>query len=381
MSAMLYATHARVDLDAIGDNLAGIRAAVGPDRAILMAVKANAYGHGAVPVSKAATRPGLADWLGVATVPEGIELREAGLTVPILKLSHCFPDELDAAVAADLTLALVDVDGADAAQAVASRRECRDPVAVHLKVDTGMGRIGVATDGAAALAAHVESFCPRLRLDGIFTHLPASDSPAQDDFTSAQIGRFHDTTAAVEAEIGRPVRYVHAANSGGVLAHPSSWGTMVRPGIMTYGYYPDPATPRTIPLRPAVSWHTRVSFLKRVEPGTTVGYGRTWSPTEPTWVATMPVGYADGFDRHLSNRGTVLVGGAAYPVVGRVCMDQAMFAVGPEPVVAVGDDVVLLGQSGSVSYTAADMAGDLGTISYEVTCSLAPRVTRTYVGG
>ncbi|WP_168581559.1 alanine racemase [Gephyromycinifex aptenodytis] len=375
---MLYKTHARVDLEAIRHNLRGIRAAVGASRKVLMAVKANAYGHGAVPVCRAVEAAGLADWFGVATVPEAIELRRGGIHAPILKLSHAFDDELDAAIAAEVTLSLVSEPTALAAEAAAARMG-GTPVPVHLKIDTGMGRIGVAPQDAAAVARLIESECPHLHLQGIFTHFPASDTPEQAEFTANQIARFAASLEQVQAAIGREVELVHAANSGGVLAHEESWFTMVRPGIMAYGYYPDESTPRTIDLQPALTWATQVSFLKRVEAGTSVGYGRTWAPRRPTWIATIPVGYADGFDRHLSNRGQVLIGGRAYPVVGRVCMDQTMIDVGADPQVQVGDEAVLLGVSGSQRYTAQDMAQDLGTISYEITCSLAPRVRRLYI--
>lgn len=373
---MLYATHARIHLDAIRHNLSGIRTAVG-DAQVLMAVKANAYGHGAVEVARDVEAAGLVDRFGVATVPEGIELREAGVRLPILKLSHAFAEEIDAALAHDLELAVVNESGIDE---VAAAAEARGVTArVHLKLDTGMGRIGAPVEAAADLAARIEA-SPLLHLLGVFTHFPASDMPAQDEFTHGQIDRLTSAAQAIEARIGRGVELVHMANSGGVLGHPEARGTMVRPGIMTYGYYPDATTPRTIDLRPAITWATRVSFLKRVKAGETVGYGRTWTAPADTWIATMPVGYADGYDRHLSNAGTVLVGGRRYPVVGRVCMDQAMFDAGPTPSVNVGDEVVLLGTSGQESYTADDMAAQLGTISYEITCAIAPRVTRVYTG-
>ncbi|GAB49066.1 alanine racemase [Mobilicoccus pelagius] len=375
---MLYQTHLRVHLDAIRHNLAGIREAVGPDVAVLLAVKSNGYGHGAVEVARDVERAGLVDRFGVATVPEGIELRGAGVRSPILKLSHAFPEEIDAALAHDLELAVVDAAGADAVAEAALARGVVAPV--HLKIDTGMGRIGTTPDTAPELAVRIED-SPHLHLLGAFTHFPTSDTPAEDAFTDGQIATFTRAVADVQARLGRCLELVHMANSGGVLAHPEAWGTMVRPGIMAYGYYPDATTPRTIDLRPAITWATRISFLKQVPSGGTVGYGRTWAAPRDTWVATIPVGYGDGFDRHLSNVGTVLVGGRRYPIVGSVCMDQSMIDVGPEPVVAVGDEVVLLGRSGELEYTADDMAELLGTISYEVTCAIAPRVARVHIGG
>ena len=373
-----YSTRAQVSLAAIRWNLAGVRARVGPDRLVLMAVKANAYGHGAVPVSRMLERTGAADWLGVATVPEGMELRAAGVTLPILKLSPVFAEEAADAVAADLRLTVADARDVGILRRAA--RAAGRPAVVHLKVDTGMGRVGVPPEGAAGLGRAVADAAPDLRLEGVFTHLPASDSPDQDAFTSEQLARFARCVAGIQAELGRRVELVHAANSGGVLAHEASWLSMVRPGIMTYGYRPDPSTPATVPLTPALRWTSRVSFVKQVAAGTAIGYGRTWVAARDTWIGTVPIGYGDGFSRALSSRGRFIVGGTAYPVVGRVCMDQTMFDVGPQPSVRVGDQVTVLGTDGEASYWADDMAADLGTIPYEITCRIDRRVTRSYDG-
>lgn len=370
---MQYATHARVHLDHIVANLEAIRARVG-DAAVLLAIKADAYGHGAVAVGRAVEKAGAADWLGVATVPEGVQLREAGIALPILKLSQAFDEELPAAVGARLVLTVVDDETATAADRAAAAQQT--VVDVQIKVDTGMRRIGVEPDGAAALARLAEEL-PHVRLTGIFTHLPASDDPAQDAFTESQLVTFERVVDEVTAAIGRRLPWVHAANSGGVLAHPRSWGTMVRPGVMAYGHYPDPATPRTVDLLPGLSLLSKVSFVKRVRAGETVGYGRSWTAPRETTIATVPIGYADGFSRLNSNRGTLLVGGRRYPVVGRVCMDQSMVDVGDDEV-RVGDEVVAIGSQGAESVTATDVAQLMGTIPYEVTCLITPRVTRFY---
>ena len=370
---MLYATHAQVHLDHIVANLRAVRERVG-DRAVLLAIKGDAYGHGAVPVAQAVTEAGAADWFGVATVPEGVELREAGITAPILKLSHALDEELDTAVRAGLVLTVVSADTVVAAEraAAAAGVTCE----VHLKVDTGMRRIGVQPMAAAAVARLADNQ-PHLALTGIFTHLPASDDPAQDEFTSSQLRTFARVVDQVSTAIGRTLPYVHAANSGGVLAHPDSWGTMVRPGIIAYGHYPDPATPRTVDLLPGLTLASRVSFVKRVRAGETVSYGRTWTAPVDTTIATVPIGYADGFSRLNSNRGHLLVNGRRYPVAGRVCMDQTMVDVGDDPV-AVGDEVVAIGTQGGEEITATEVAGVMGTIPYEVTCLLTHRVTRLY---
>lgn len=373
----LYATTATTRLGHVRANLEAIRARVG-GRVVLAAVKANAYGHGAVAVARMIEATGCADWLGVATVPEALELREAGVRLPILKLSHAASDaEVAACVGSDVDLAVVDAATIDAV-AAAARRLGRT-ASVHLKVDTGMRRIGCAPADAAALARRADE--AGLRLRGIFSHLPVSDTEDGRAFTEAQIEVFRGAVAAVEGARG-PVELVHLANSGAVLMHPEAWFTMVRPGVMVYGSYPDPATERTVPLLPGLEWRTAVAFVQRVAAGETVGYGRTWTAPTDRWVATIPVGYADGYSRLLSNRGRVLIGGASYPVAGRVCMDQCMVDLGPadaDAPVAVGDEVVLVGRSGDEEVTVAEIAELMSTIAYEVTCLVGGRVTREYV--
>jgi alanine racemase len=373
---MLYQTHAVIHLDNIRANLLAIREAVGPDRKILIAVKANAYGHGAVAVSRLAEAAGI-DWLGVATVPEAIQLREAGIRLPILKLSPAFPEEMQAAVRAALTLAVCDRANAEALQAVCAAMDTETPV--HMVIDTGMSRIGVQPAEAAEFAAFLAGHCPRLRVQGVFTHLPVSDA-ADPAYTRAQVQRFRAAVAQAEARLGRPFELVHCSNSGAVLGHPDAWLDLVRPGIMIYGFYPDAGTPRSIPLLPGLSFHTRVSFLKRIKAGAQVGYGLTWTAGADTWIATLPVGYADGFNRLFSNRGRVLINGRSYPVVGRVCMDQCMVDLGPETTVQVGDRAVLIGRSGDLEITVDEWAKALGTITYEVTCQINSRVERVYQG-
>jgi alanine racemase len=373
---MLYQTHALIHLDHIRYNIEGIRRAVGNDRKILIAVKANAYGHGAIEVSRLAERIGV-DWLGVATVPEGLEIRNAGIHLPILKLSPAFPEEMDAAVRNQITLTVASQENVNELQTVSSAAGAITPV--HLKIDTGMGRIGVTPEEAPALALHIKNHCPNLRLQGIFTHFPVSDD-ADPSYTTGQIARFKVVVEEIHTALGRKVELVHASNSGAVLGHESARFDLVRPGIMIYGYYPDSGTPRSIALKPGLSFLTRVSFLKKVRAGTSIGYGRTWFAPEDTWIATIPAGYADGFNRLFSNKGRVLVNGRSYPIVGRVCMDQSMVNLGPETDVKVGDEVVLMGKSGDEEITCDEWAQKLGTITYEVTCQINSRVERVYRG-
>lgn len=365
-------TLATTRLDHIASNLAAIRAHVGPRR-VMVSVKADAYGHGAVEVSRHLQQTGLADQFGVATVSEGVELRRAGITGPILKLSVARGPEVAVAAAHDLALVVVD-EASIRETGEAGQAERRD-VEVHLKIDTGMRRIGCEPEDASRLAALI-SQTPGVRLVGVMSHLPVSDDPEGSDFTASQIARFRDLASALEAEHGQLTK--HLANSGGILAHPDSWFDLVRPGVMAYGNYPDPQTPRTVPLLPGLEWRSRVTFVKRIRAGETVGYGRAWVAASDTWVATVAVGYGDGYSRLLSNRGRMLVNGRSYPIAGRVSMDQTMIDLGPEPLVSVGDEVVLLGRSGDEVITAAELAELEGTISYEVTCAVGRRVAREY---
>ncbi len=208
------------------------------------------------------------------------------------------------------------------------------------------------------------------------SHLPVADVPEGADFTADEIARFRELAATLEAEHGPLVK--HLANSGGVLAHPDSWLDLVRPGVMAYGSYPDAHTPRTVGLLPGLEWRAPVTFVKRVRAGESVGYGRTWTAPADTWLATVAIGYGDGYSRSLSSRGRMLANGRSYPIAGRVSMDQTMIDLGPEPALAVGDEVVLIGRSGDEEITAAELAELQGTISYEVTCAIGARVAREH---
>ncbi len=371
---MLYQTHARIHLGNIHANIEGIRKAVGSSRKILIAVKANAYGHGAVEVSRMAEQAGV-DWLGVATVPEGIQLREAGIGLPILKFNPAFPEEMESAVRHDLTLTVCERENISELQGVCSSNALTTKV--HLKVDTGMGRIGVAQSEAANLARFITTDCPNLYLEGVFTHLPVSES-SDSDYTKEQINGFQLVIDSIEKAIGSKIPLVHCANSGAVLDYPEGWFDMVRPGIMIYGFYPGKRSSHSIDLKPGLSFYTRVSFLKKVSQGTSIGYGRTWIAPEDTWIATIPAGYADGFNRLFSNTGRVLINGQSYPIVGRVCMDQSMINLGSQTTVLVGDEVVLIGSSGNEEISAYEWAEKLNTITYEVTSQINHRVPRIF---
>lgn len=375
IDCMLYATHALVDLNRLGENARAIRHRVGK-RALLVPVKANAYGHGAVEVAGYLQQNGLADYLAVATTPEALSLRDAGITLPILRLSPAFDEELRALSDARVSITVVDEVSAERA----ARAGFAAPV--HLAIDTGMHRIGCRPGQALRVAQKITDL--GLNLEGIFTHLPVSDVESGREYTASQLRVFNDAARGIQQarrDAGlAPIKYVHSANSGAVLGHDLGGINLVRPGILFYGYYPDATSPKTVEVRPALELKSRVSALRRISDGQTVSYGRTWAASGERWIATVPVGYADGYSRLLSNRGRMLSGGVSYPIAGRVCMDQTMFDLGvaDESPLSVGDEVTLLGADGSEKITADEIADQTSTISYEVLASISPRVPRVY---
>jgi len=368
-------TRAEVDLSAIRDNIRLIRERVGPAVKIIPAVKADGYGHGAVEASGACLDGG-ADALAVANVDEGIQLREAGfswLDVPILILGCSEPAVAGEIVRYDIASTCCDLEFANALSGAAYSQE--KIASVHIKVDTGMGRIGVAAEEAVEFAAKVAAM-PALSVDGVFTHFPCSDE-ADRLYTSAQIARFAKVISDIRALGGKPF-LAHASNSGAILAYPEADLDAVRPGIMTYGSYPSPEVARSIAIREALTLRTRIVFVKEVEAGATVSYGRTHTLKRHSRVATLPIGYGDGYPRLLSNKGEVAVRGARVPIIGRVCMDQCLADVTDVPGVQVGDEVVLYG--GGYDYlSVSTVAEKVGTISYELLCNISKRVPRVYV--
>lgn len=365
-------TVAEIDLDAIAFNFWQVRRLVGPRVKVCPAVKADGYGHGAVEVSRAVLAAG-ADMLGVAGVEEAVELRQAGIDAPILLLQCVLADQIPELVAASLTATVCDSSFAAelSQQASAAGKRAK----VHIKVDTGMGRIGVQQQGAVDFALALSKM-PGLEIEGIFTHFPSAD---EDDlsFTHRQVREFEEITRAVEA-VGVRVPIRHAANSAAILNVPESYFDMVRPGIMLYGLGGSKAG---VGLRQSMTLKTKIVFLKELPPGRTVSYGRTFTTTAPTLVATIPIGYADGYNRLLSNKGTALVRGRRVPVIGRVCMDQTMLDVTDVPDVSVGDEVVLYGSQGGEHISIDEIAELLWTIPYEVVCAVSKRVPRVCAHG
>lgn len=369
-------TVAIVDLSALEHNFKEVSKRVG-GRAVLAVVKAEAYGHGAVAVSRHLVGLG-ADMLGVALVEEGAELREAGIDVPILVMGAVFPEQADEIVRLGLS-PVVYTDGLARALSSAADARRRD-VQVHVKIDTGMGRIGLMPESALDFISRIWEY-PRLCVAGLMTHFADADLKDK-EFALCQIERFEGLIDALDHK-GLSVPLRHAANSAAVLEFGRGLFNMVRPGLMLYGCNPleSGSSGREADLRPVMSLVTRIAFIKKVGPGTPISYGRTFVTKRESLIATIPIGYADGYSRSLSNKGEALVGGRRVPVVGRVCMDMTMIDVTDVPGVAEGDEAVLMGSQGNERITAEEIAAKTGTIPYEVLCGISSRVPRVYVQG
>ncbi len=362
-----------VDLDVLGGNLRAIRARVGVP--VMAIVKANAYGHGLVPVAHHLQAQGV-EQLGVAFVEEGMALRRAGITVPILVLGGILGRQVGQLIQHDLEITVSSLDKLRKVEAAAERLGRK--AVIHLKIDTGMERIGVHSYSCGPMieAAVASTWCT---VKGVYSHLACADDPTS-AMTALQLERFLEACAHFE-RIGAPMPIRHLANSGGVLHYPETWLDMVRPGIMLYGVLPDPDAHRTVDVKPALSLISQVVYFKTVLAGHPVGYGATWAPPRDTHIVTVPIGYGDGYPRALSNCGEVLIRGQRRPIVGRLCMDQFMVDLGPDGTAYVEDDVVLIGTQGDETISVEDVAGRAGTIGYEILTRLNERVPREYVGG
>ncbi len=364
-------TVAEIDLNAIADNVRAIRQRVHPAE-VMAVVKAEGYGHGAVEVARAALHAG-ATLLGVALLEEGIALRRSGLTAPILVFGGLFENQIDSYLAHDLQMTLYD---ARLAESISHRaRALNKTAAVHVKFDTGMGRVGVTTEPIAFLK-HVVNL-PGISLQGLYTHLATSDE-ADLGYAHVQLKRFREIVAEAREHDIVPA-WIHAANSGAILSLPESYFNLVRPGVMMYGYYPSAQVTKSIKLQPAMRLRTAVLFVKRVPHGTFISYNRTFQTQRESTLATLPIGYADGFLRRFSNNMSVLIRGRKYPVVGRVCMDQIVVDVSAIPDIRTGEEAVLMGKQGEEEISIYDWCEKLETIPYEVTCGISPRVPRVYV--
>ncbi|SEN38894.1 alanine racemase [Lihuaxuella thermophila] len=363
-----------IDLDAVMHNVREFRKHLPVKTQIMAVVKADAYGHGAVPVAQAALEAG-AVYLGVAFVDEGIQLRNAGIEAPILVLGYTPPYAARDAIRHRLTITVYSEESLQAVENEAARLGME--AKVHVKVDTGMGRIGLAPEEAAAFVRRALSL-PHVQVEGIFTHFATADERDK-SYTRFQEERFAGVIRELKKE-GIELPLIHIANSAGAIELPDRVYDMVRIGISLYGYYPSAeVNQRAVELKPALTFKTKIVHLKQSPPGTGISYGKTYTTSGTEWIATIPVGYADGFSRRLSNQGHALVRGVKVPVVGRVTMDQVMLDVGDAMPVQVGDEVVLYGEQGRERISVEEVAGLLGTISYEVTCMLGRRIPRIYL--
>jgi alanine racemase len=375
---------AEIDLGALRDNVTLLQGICRP-AALCAVLKADGYGHGAVAVAKAAVDAGVAG-LAVAIVEEGIELRRAGVSAPILVLSEAPADAAEAALEHTLTPTLYSADGLAAMQRALAKVGGRRTV--HVKVDTGMHRVGLAPSRVVEFVTALQAV-PGLRLEGFWTHLAVADGERTEDrdYTALQVSRFEQHLREL-AELGVRPAVRHAANSAGAIAHPSARFELVRTGIALYGENPSPWVGRELELatggqklKPVLSLRARVAALRKLERGERPSYGRARPLPEPSFVATVPLGYADGVPRRLFDTGgDVLIGGKRRPLAGVITMDWLMVDCGPAGDVSVGDEVVLIGRQGDQEITAAEWAARLGTISYEVLSGIGPRVPRVERG-
>ncbi len=371
-------TIAEIDLDALRFNLNQLRGMSDGKADILAVVKANAYGHGAVEVAKELENAG-AGIFGVATTEEGIELRRSGLSSPILVLAGTYPEEFEKVIENKLSPVVFDLEIARALDAQGKKAGRQIPV--HLKVDTGMNRLGIPWREWEPALQVLQSL-RNLRVEGLMSHFSVAESERPDDlsFTEEQRQRFQACVDSAR-RMGMQPRYIHLANSAASARLEPARFNLVRTGLLLYGLHPAPALQSRVSLRPVLRWKTSILSLKRVPAGDPVSYGRTYSCRKESLIATLPVGYADGYNRRLSNRGEVLVRGKRAKIAGIICMDLSMVDVSEISGVQVKDEVILLGKQGSEEIGAAEIAGWLETIPYEVLCAIGKRVPRIYHGG
>jgi alanine racemase len=363
-----YATWVEVDLQAIRDNVRWVVEHCGV--AVMAIVKADGYGHGSIPVARAALQGGAA-WLGVARLEEGLELRQAGFQTPILLLGFLSNAQMDYAIQADLSITVWTSEQIEALELHAHRLQ--RSAHVHLKIDSGMGRIGAHPDDAKKLAQQLAQ-AKHLVWEGVFTHFARADE-SDPTPTQLQLERFQRALDTMRAYFPPNLR-IHAANSAATLTRREALFDMVRLGIAMYGLHPSSSCPLPAAFKPALSWKTVLSHVKTVPPGEGISYGHLYITQTTERIGTLPIGYADGFRRWQANR--VLVRGKKVPVVGRVCMDQCMVQLDEVPDAEVGDEVVIIGKQGEQQITAEEVASAWGTINYEVVCGIGKRVPRIY---
>jgi len=366
-------TWAIVHLGRFLENIQAVQERIGPEKRICVPVKADAYGHGAPEIAKTSLKAGISCF-SVATVKEGTELRKSRIKEQILLFSQPHPEEIPELISSCLTPVISDEWYADTLN-----KQANGKLPVHMKIDTGMGRFGCPAEEALALAQHISS-CPKLEIKGTSTHFAVSDSSDEADtaYTNCQLSCFKETITAIKTA-GIDPGIIHAANSGAVIRYPDTWFDMVRPGILLYGYKTAEENNlkdiKPVKVQPVMELRTVVVLIKKIKKGESVSYGRTWTAQKDTFIAVLPVGYADGFPRHASNKWQAVIGGKSYPLAGRVCMDQCCADLGMENEVKRWDEAVIFGGDAA---DASALAAVTDTIPYEITSNINKRVPRIY---
>ena len=371
-------TWADISLDNLAFNFRSCKNFIGDGVKYMAVVKADAYGHGAVECSRRLEAEGI-DWLAVALPEEGIELRQCGITVPILCLGGFWSGQEEILLDHQLTPVVFQLEQAAILDRAAGKRGIR--ANIHVKIDTGMGRIGVRFDEVAGFAEELKVF-KNLRIEGVMSHFASADNLAENDFTHLQQIRL-DESVAMFRKNGFDPPLIDLANSPGAVAHPDSRSNMVRLGGVLYGLGGD-VLPQEIDkpdLKPVLALYTQIAHIKPVRGGESLGYSRTFTTQRNSIIATLPIGYHDGYSRSLSNRGRVIVNGVSAPVVGRISMDWTIIDVTDIPGAAVGNIVTVIGSGGELQIKAEDLSAELGTISYEITCGINRRVEKRFLGG
>jgi alanine racemase len=364
-------TIAEIDLKALAFNYRQIKRHIPRGVSILAVVKADAYGHGALPVSLKLEKLGV-EYLGVAIPEEGVELRKGGVKAPILIFGGIFKGDAEEIIRYGLTPVVFDIESLKHLSKAAEKRKKK--ARVHIKVDTGMGRLGVPFELFPAFLKDLRKY-PDIEIEGLLSHFSMTDG--EEVYTAYQWKKYQEGLAMAR-EMGISSRYLHMASSATLTTFPSFSGNLVRPGIMLYGSYPSPAIEKLIELKPVLTLKTRIHFLKSVSTGSRISYGGTFVTRRESLIATLPVGYADGYSTRLSNQGEVLIRGKRAPIVGRVCMDLIMADVTDIHGVSKGDEAILIGRQGEERITADEIAKKIGSIPYEVLCLIGKRVPRVY---
>ena len=364
-------TIAEIDLRGLAFNYRQIKRHIPKGVSILAVVKADAYGHGALPVSLKLEKMGV-EYLGVAIPEEGVELRKGGVKAPILIFGGIFKGDAEEIIRYGLTPVVFDIESLKHLSKAAEKR--RKKARVHIKVDTGMGRLGVPFELFPAFLKDLRKY-PDIEIEGLLSHF--SMTGGEEVYTAYQWKKYQEGLAMAR-EMGISSRYLHMASSATLTTFPSFSGNLVRPGIMLYGSYPSPAIEKLIELKPVLTLKTRIHFLKSVSTGSRISYGGTFVTRRESLIATLPVGYADGYSTRLSNQGEVLIRGKRAPIVGRVCMDLIMADVTDIHGVSKGDEAILIGRQGEERITADEIAKKIGSIPYEVLCLIGKRVPRVY---